>query len=255
MRIDFIKRFLGTILGYVIMGFFAIQLCLFVFPFVIIFTPKEEKKQLLVRKIISQSFKILLNILELLGLLTIKTDGIEKLRNLESSIVVCNHPSLIDVVIIMSYMDGIQCVVKSKLWKNPFLGMVVRSAQYIRNDISAEIFLEKCKRHLERKENILIFPEGTRSKVGQPIKLQRGVANMAIFTDSNIQALCITCYPSVLPKGEKWYRIPFQKPLFTFDVGPMFCVNDYQPDAPRSIRVRSITAAIQNYYNRVLGYA
>ena len=255
MRIDLLKRFLGTALGYVVMGFFAVQLCLFVFPFVILFISSQEKKQITVRKIIGRAFKILLKILDLLGLLTIKVVGIQKLKNLESSIIVCNHPSLIDVVIIMSYLDGIQCVVKSELWKNPFLGMVVRSAQYIRNDITAEIFLEKCKKHLERKENILIFPEGTRSKVGQPIKLQRGVANIAVFTDSNIQALCITCYPSVLTKGEKWYKIPLQKPLFTVDVGPMFRVSDYQLGSPRSIRVRAITVAIQNYYNRVLGYA
>ncbi|MDF2576917.1 MAG: hypothetical protein K0S74_401 [Chlamydiales bacterium] len=253
-QINFIKRLIGTAVGFCLLGICGFLMYTLIFSVLGLFMRDKFKKQYYVRCIVSTSFRCFLSILALFGLFKIYTKEFEKLRNLKGALVTCNHPSLLDVVIIMSQIKGIQCVVKSKLWENPLIGGVIKAAGYLRNDIDPQLFLEECKKRLALGENILIFPEGTRSKPGQPIKLQRGVGNLALFTETNIQTLKMNCSPVMLVKGEKWYKIPTTPPTFTVIVGRQFNITDYQDKGPRSLRVRALIEDIQNYYNQYLGY-
>lgn len=249
-----IIKIINTGFAFFIFGFFGIVMCIFIFPFIHLFQKDAFKRQVCIRHTISCAFFLYLKILEFLGLCMLKTNELEKIKQLRGHIIICNHPTLLDVVIIMAYLKGIQCVVKNELWKNWFLGGVVRNARYIRNDIDPEIFLKSCQETLENGENLLIFPEGTRSKPGKALVLQRGLANMAFFTQKTIQALYIECNPVMLTKGEKWYAVPHTIPDFSIHVGPKFNIEDYPKDAPRSILVRLLTSDIQKYYNRKIGY-
>lgn len=87
-----------------------------------------------------------------LGLVNIQNQRLDDLSSLKGKLVICNHPSLLDVVIIMSQVKNIQCVVKHKLWTNPFIGMGVHAAGYIRNDINPQVFLKDCREMLDRGE-------------------------------------------------------------------------------------------------------
>lgn len=228
--------------------------CLFLFPAIRLLHRAPDTRQRVARSANSHMFKLFLSVLKYLGVFTINARALNQLENLKSSIIICNHPTLIDVVIIMAYLNGIQCVVKKALWNNIFLGAAVRNARYIPNDIAPELFLDTVKKHLANGENILIFPEGTRTEPGIPIKLQRSVGNLALFSSANIQSIFISCCPVTLTKGEKWYNIPDKASIFQVEIGPLFKVSDYQIDKPRSIRVRRLTADMQKYYNERLGY-
>jgi 1-acyl-sn-glycerol-3-phosphate acyltransferase len=195
-----------------------------------------------------------LNILEFLGVIKVKTTDLEKLQKLRGVLIVCNHPSLLDVVVIVAHLKNIQCVVKKELWKNPFLGGVVRAAGYIPNDLSTEQFYKDCMEQLHLGENIIIFPEGTRSIPGRPIKLHRSLGNLALAAKADIQALTMDCSPITLIKGEKWYKIPLRRPIFHLKKGKLFCSTNYRSDLPRSLCVRALMRDIQQYYNRYLGY-
>ncbi len=254
MTVDKIRRIFATGLSFIIFGLCGFLACLFLFPAISLLNRAPEKRQRVARSTNSRMFKLFLSVLKNLGVFTIDAKALNQLKNLKSSIIICNHPTLIDVVIIMAYLKGIQCVVKKALWNNLFLGVAVRSARYIPNDIEPDLFLDIVKKHLENGENILIFPEGTRTEPNQPIKLQRSVGNLALFTNANIQSIFINCSPVTLTKGDKWYNIPDKAAVFQVEIGPLFKVSDYQGDKPRSIRVRQLTADMQKYYNERLGY-
>src|SRR5262249_17894775 len=151
-----------------------------------------------------------------------------------------NHPSLLDVVILMSRLKNVQCVVNKKLWTNPFVGMVVRSAGFIRNDIDPQLFLDRCKEMLARGENIIIFPEGTRTEPGQRMKMCRGVANLALSAQADIQALTLNCSLVWLNKRSKWYDIPPKRADFFLKSGPLFSYKNYMNNSPRSIQARGL---------------
>lgn len=252
---DYLKRLLGTILGFSLFGLGGIILYLTLFQLVALVSRDKFKRQNRIRSVIRHTFKAFLRMLELFGVLKVETSHLESLHDLRGALIICNHPSLLDVVILVSRLQNVQCVVKNELWMNPLIGGVVRAAGYIRNDIDPEIFLKDCKQQLDAGENIIIFPEGTRSLSMQPIKFHRGVGNLALAAKANIQALTLDCEPPFLKKGAKWHSIAGKKVIFKLQVGRFFPIEPYHDETtPRSIRVRALIRDIQHYYNRYLGY-
>lgn len=254
-RLNFLWRLFATGLGFLLFGCGGVLLCLTIFPIIILFTQNKARRSNRVRAVICSAFRFYLSTLEFFGLMNIKTAGLEHLENLKGKLIICNHPSLLDVVIIMSHIKNVQCIVNSKLWSNPFVGLVVRSAGYIRNDIPPHSFLEECKQILADGENILIFPEGTRSVPGRKMKMFRGFANLALFAEADIQALTLNCNPSWLIKGAKWSDIPVRKVNILLKAGPLFSYKNDQSfqggserEQLRSIRVRALMRDIQHYY-------
>ena len=86
--------------------------------------------------------------------------------------VIANHPSLLDYVILASVMNETDCLVKSALLRNPFVSGVIRAADYLINS-EAETLLRASQQRLAQGDTLLIFPEGTRTRVGEAITLQR----------------------------------------------------------------------------------
>src|SRR5262249_24449607 len=134
-------------------------------------------------------------------------------------LIVANHPSLLDVVLLMALVPRAQCVVKKELWSDPYLGYVVRNAGYIRNDLEAGALLHACRMALAEGNSLIIFPEGTRTAPHEPMRLRRGFANTPTLLRAQIQLVKITCTPPTLAKGDKWWMIPERRPLFRVDVG------------------------------------
>ncbi|MBP9691794.1 MAG: 1-acyl-sn-glycerol-3-phosphate acyltransferase [Alphaproteobacteria bacterium] len=251
---NYLKRLLGTALGFSLIGVGGSILCLTLFPLITVLSRDDRQRHNRVRFIIRCAFKFYLKTLEFLGVIKLKASVSEDAQKIKGALIICNHPTLLDVVIIIAHLKNIQCVVKNALWKNPFLGGVVRAAGYIRNDLDPEEFYKNCKNQLDQGENILIFPEGTRSTPGKPIKLHRSLGNLAIAASVNIQALTLRCTPVTLIKGEKWYHIPISCPVFHLNAGRFFDCASYRQDLPRSLHVRALVRDIQHYYNRYLGY-
>lgn len=213
-RLNFLWRLFATGLCFFLFGFGGIVMSLSVFPLLALCSKDKDLHSRRVRSVICHTFKLFLIMIKFLGILSVTTRGIACLKNMQGKLIICNHPSLVDVVIIMAHIKNVQCLVKSKLWSNPFVGRIVKAAGYIPNDIDPESFLQQCRQMLNRGENIIIFPEGTRSVPGQKIKMGRGVANLALCAETGIQALTLTCTSPYLIKGAKWYQIPTSALLF-----------------------------------------
>lgn len=228
------------------------MVCLLVLPSITLISKNREQRISRVRVVIRRSFQLQLKILELLGAIQINTTGLDKLLALKGWLVICNHPGLLDVLVIMSRLENIQCVVKNKLWANPIVGGVVRAAGYIRNDMNPATFLDRCKQQLAQGENILIFPEGTRSTPGKSIKVLRGLGNLALAAHANIQTLTLECRPAILTKGRPWYCVSPGPAIFILQPGKQFLHADYDNEQPRSIRVRTLMRDIQHYYDEQL---
>ncbi|MGB8808491.1 1-acyl-sn-glycerol-3-phosphate acyltransferase [Acinetobacter calcoaceticus] len=173
-------------------------------------TSDSEKRQQRAQNVIKYSFKGFTEMMVKLGIMTYSVDGLEKLQNSRQELVIANHPSLIDVVVLIGMMQQANCVVKQSLWSNPFTKGPVQSAGYILNAGSQQ-FVEDCVTRLKENNaaSLLIFPEGTRTEKGMTLnEFQRGAANIAIRANVPIRPVVITCTPSTLTKNEKWYHVP-----------------------------------------------
>ena len=155
----------------------------------------------------------------------------------------------------MSLVPRAQCVVKHQLWKHPLLRPVVKATGYIRNDHEAEVFIEKCREALACGDNLIIFPEGTRSVPGKPLRLQRGFAHIATLLSVNLQPITITCKPITLVKGRPWYEIPECAPEFRLEVDKNIEIDTFLNYGPRALAARKLVSHLEAFYHGKLSHA
>jgi 1-acyl-sn-glycerol-3-phosphate acyltransferase len=190
-------------------GLGGVLLWLLVFPPLELFVREPGRRSRYARAIIHHSFAGHIGLMHRLGVLTYEIRGIERLQR-NGLLILANHPTLIDVVFLVSLIPNADCVVKSRLARNPFTRGPVRATGYICNDNGAGL-VDDCIASVRSGKNLVIFPEGTRTPRSGIGQLQRGAANIAVRGVLDITPVRLRCTPPTLSKGEKWYRVPSRR--------------------------------------------
>lgn len=199
----------------------------------------------LARRSISACFRFFLLSARVLGVLDYHIEGGNILRRDRGCLVVANHPTLIDYVLLASVMPEVDCLVKAELRKNPFFSGVIRTADYLLNSQS-DTLLPACQQRLQRGESIIIFPEGTRTRYGEPVVLQRGAANIAVRCGCDVRIVHIRCSQYTLGKQSRWYQIPPEKPHFSVTVCERIDNKDFvSADVASSLAARRLNHYLQ----------
>ncbi len=203
------------------------------------------------QRVVHYGFRFFVFLMQFVGVLRVHIYGEERLNSESNSLLIANHPSLIDVVVLISLMKETDCIVKQSLWKNPLIGGAVKAAGYINNS-SPEQLLNDCANAINDGRSLIIFPEGTRTTPGSSYKFQRGAANIALRSGKDLLPATIICKPSSLTKEERWYQIPKNGPLHLYvaikdeiKVSPFIDNKDNMPLASRRL-----TNFLQDYYQK-----
>lgn len=212
-----IWRLVMTGFCFALFGLGGLLLSLTWFNLLLLVVRDDNKRCRIARRSISASFRLFLTVARSIGVLDYRIHGADCLRNERGCLVVANHPTLIDYVLLASVMPETDCLVKSALLKNPFVSGVIRAADYLVNS-QAETLLPQCQERLGRGNTLLIFPEGTRTEPGKKMSLQRGAANIAVRCRRDLRIVAICCSEHLLDKQSKWYDVPLTKPLFEIKV-------------------------------------
>ena len=254
-RLFYFWRLLATGWCFLSFSFGGLILAVLVFPVLNlanIFIPESREKYQRAQTVIHYAFKFFIRQMMALGIMRVQVNGIERLQSEGPKLILANHPTIIDVVLLISFLKHTNCVVKKALWRDPFLGGVVRAAGYISND-GSEALVEDCVAALQKGDNLLIFPEGTRSVPGQPLRLQRGAGHIAARGGVEVLPVTITCNPPTLTKAEKWYHIPPRKFELRAEVGdPINMQNLAATEDPPSVVSRRITSYLLDYFTERL---
>jgi 1-acyl-sn-glycerol-3-phosphate acyltransferase len=123
-----------------------------------------------------------------------------RLRDLRGTVLAANHPTLIDAVILLSVVPRTVCIMRANLMKSPVFGGAARLAGFVPNDKGSAL-IRKGVEKLEAGENLLIFPEGTRTGSQAINPFKKGFALIAKKADASIQAVFIEHEGSYLSKG------------------------------------------------------
>jgi len=247
-------RIAGTGFAFACLFGGGVALSLIAFSVVRLVTPQGPLRRRRNQLLIHLAFRVYVRMLQILGLLDLQVVGREKLGDGIPRLIVANHPSLLDVVFLMSLVPRAQCVVKKELWSNPYLGGLVRAAGYIRNDLDAEALIAECGLAMAQGYSLIIFPEGTRTTPGQPRQFLRGFANIATLLEAQIQLVTIECEPPTLIKGEKWWMIPPRRPVFRIHIGERIDAKGWLGCDHRSLAARKLVRQLDAYYEAQLGH-
>jgi 1-acyl-sn-glycerol-3-phosphate acyltransferase len=120
-------------------------------------------------------------------------------------VIVSNHESHADSVLISHLGFSARWLAKEELMKIPFLGWMMRMANDIpvkRGDKdSGKVAMEEMARHVKGGGSVVLFPEGTRSTTGELGAFKDGAFKLAIETQAPVLPLVLTGCGATLPKG------------------------------------------------------
>lgn len=157
---------------------------------------------------------------------------------------ICNHQSVLDIILIFSLAPQLIVLTKEWVWRNPVLGIILRLSDCLPITYGNEVNLEKMREMVERGYSIMIFPEGTRTRNGDIVRFHRGAFYIAEQLSLDICPLLIRGMYSVLSKNE--FRVRPSKVVL--DVLPVVRVKDKSFGENYKKR----TLAFEKYYANIL---
>ena len=141
-----------------------------------------------------------------------RIEGLEHFRKDESYVIVANHQSIADIMVMFTTFRQFRWVSKHTVFYVPFMGWMMRMANYVgirRGDRdSRKKMMNACRDHLQMGNSIMIFPEGTRSENREIKPFKRGAFQLAVETDRPLLPIILEGTHDALPK-DTWV---FQQP-------------------------------------------
>ena len=246
-RLNHAWRILATGLSFLAFGVGGLVLGLAAFPAINLLVRDESRRRRMARRLVQRSFACHVELMRRLGVLTYEIRGRERLQR-DGLLILANHPALIDVVFLISLLPNADCVVKSALARNPFTRGPVRAAGYVCNEDGAGL-VDDCIAAVRGGGNLVIFPEGTRTRRDGGLRLQRGAANIAVRGRLAITPVLLRYSPMTLGKGERWYHVPACRFHVVVDIQPDIETAPFmEGDSGEAVAARRLTDHLTQYF-------
>ncbi|MDX8390921.1 MAG: lysophospholipid acyltransferase family protein [Mariprofundaceae bacterium] len=173
-----------------------------------------------------------LNTLSRLGLVDLEFRGAVVQ---ESAVIVANHPSLLDFIVLLRDFPNAICLYKTQTRHNPVLAKFVNVAGYVEGmdgtrSASKRIIAESCQR-LKEGHHVVFFPEGTRSKSntsGGVGRFRTTGFHAAMRAEAAVQPVVIYCEPLFLGKHQSWADFSKQRNRMVIEYKNPIHINDLQ---------------------------
>jgi 1-acyl-sn-glycerol-3-phosphate acyltransferase len=247
-RLDYYWRLFATGLSFSVFGIGGFLLWVLVFPILNVIPGSPLNKRQRAQKCVHYSFYIFIGLMHRIGIMTYDITGLEKL-NRPGQLILANHPTLIDIVFLLSRIPYASCIVKSKLCQNPCMKGSIINAGYISNEDPGQM-INRCVDYLQSGGIMIIFPESTRTVPNADYHFQRGAATIALLANCIVTPVTLHCTPSTLTKAEKWHQIPERRFHLSMAVGEDMAVDDFRAITPKSIAVRRFNTYLQHYFTQ-----
>jgi len=131
-------------------------------------------------------------------------EGREKLPWRGPAVLVANHLSMLDILVLYGLFRPFKWVAKAELFRIPCVGWNMSLNDYVpiwRGDReSIRRMMDHCRAHLARGTPVLLFPEGTRSRDGRLQAFKDGAFRLAIEAGCPVVPIAVTGTFDSLPK-------------------------------------------------------
>ncbi len=245
-KLNYEWRLFATGLSFSVFGIGGFLLWIVFFPLLGLVPGSAEQKTRRAQYSVHCSFFLFIGLMHRLGIMDYHIHGLDKL-NRPGQLIIANHPTLVDIIFLISRVPYATCIVKESLWRNPFMRGPIINAGYISNGDSEQM-IRDCVERLKKGAIVIMFPEGTRSIKGQAFKFQRGAARIALRANCILTPVTLSCHPPTLSKQDKWHHIPEQKFHLGMSVGNDIVLENFSNITPESIAVRRLTRHLQDYF-------
>ena len=244
----YVFRVLAKWFFFFFFGFSSLILAILIFPPMRLFIHPKERFKKSARRFVSSSMVFFVSFMHSIRALDLEVDNRENYRCLSSKIIVANHPSLLDVVMLLSLIPNADCIVNAYLKRNIILKGVIHQL-YILGSLSFEDILRSCAESLGQGNCLIVFPEGTRTPRSGNVVIKKGAARIALASNCNIVPIHIGGTDKFgLGKKDPWTGFnPTERYVYTISMGPEISLENYRNlSMPKAVRVltREIKASL-----------
>ncbi|MDE2368722.1 MAG: 1-acyl-sn-glycerol-3-phosphate acyltransferase [Burkholderiales bacterium] len=159
------------------------------------------------RAMIAWGYGLFWSVARACGMLYLDADVLDALRDERGLIVVANHPSMLDALMLVARLPRSACIMKAALARNPLLGPGARLARYIRND-STYGMVHRAVADLREGGQLVLFPEGTRTTRAPINDFHASFALIAKRARVPVQTVFIDTDSPYLGKGWPLWKLP-----------------------------------------------
>lgn len=159
-------------------------------------------------------------------------------------ILIANHPSLVDVTAILAAYPEACCLVKAPIYDNPLFYLIMKFCGHIRvsqSEMAAGTeALSEATGRLDEGSDVLLFPEGTRSKGAEVGDFRAGAFALAVHAGASLAPIAIFCSRPVLKRGTPWYLIPTEAVTLKLRSLGILTPKDDEPIQSLTARARTL---------------
>jgi 1-acyl-sn-glycerol-3-phosphate acyltransferase len=135
----------------------------------------------------------------------VRVVGREHLSEAGPTVLIANHRSLVDILVLFRLQSHFRWVSKQKNFRVPFVGWNMTLCDYIPiqrgKTGSIQTMMRHCDRAIAGGNSIFMFPEGTRSSTGRLRSFKPGAFQIAERNKVPIQPIIVRGTAEALPKS------------------------------------------------------
>jgi 1-acyl-sn-glycerol-3-phosphate acyltransferase len=188
--------FLDLSVTLVLWSYYTLGFVLFFAPFYLLATIFAKNRQTAFQKLNHIFYKGFFGIIKRL-IPACRWQIPKEVREIRSSIIVCNHRSYIDPILLISIYAQHTTIAKARLFRIPVFGAMLSLSGYIPSEIGGRFaalmmdLMEGMDEFLASGGNVFIFPEGTRSRDGRIGRLNKGAFKLAKIYKAPVKVIFI----------------------------------------------------------------
>ena len=206
---------------------------------------RKSNKQRLVCRLIQITCKGIL-----LLATAVKKEHINKAneRFQHPAIIIANHQSFIDILVLLSLSSKILMVTNHWVWHSPFFGAIIRYVDFYYIGEGYEQYMERMRKKVEEGYSIAIFPEGTRTYNGKMKRFHKGAFYLAETLQLDILPILLYGNNKIIAKAQ-----PFniRKGIIYTEILPRIPADDLSFGTTYQERTKRISAYMKEGYARI----
>lgn len=179
--------------------------------------------------------------------------GKERLKGRGPFVVVANHRSFMDILVMTPFVPGVnKTLAKKEFASIPIFGLIYRAGSVLvdrKNPASRAQSYEAMKEVLRQGMHMIIYPEGTRNTTTEPLRaFQDGAFALAVDMQCPIVPAVLFHTEKILPPGAGFYFRPHRIELHFLPPVPVQGYNRHQVEQLK----QQVFSLMQQYYVQYL---
>ncbi|NMM47880.1 trifunctional MMPL family transporter/lysophospholipid acyltransferase/class I SAM-dependent methyltransferase [Marinigracilibium pacificum] len=177
-----------------------------------------------------------------------RTINKEILNFKKPSIIIANHHSFMDILVLLALHHKIVMVTNDWVYNSPFFGKVIQYADFILSSDGIENQVPKINELIKDGYSILIFPEGTRQPDFKLGRFKKGAFYLADLFNLDIQPILLHGTNYILPKRDSFF---LKSGTLTIKALPRISFDDLSFGEGYSQRTKKISKFFKVEYDKL----